>query len=156
MSYGHHAWAPWVKEESEALPLLKAAFDAGINTWDTADTYSNGESERIIGKAIKQYNIPRGRLVIMTKCYFYVSDSPGDRNMNPSDTPQQVNRAGLSRKHIFDAVDASVERLGTYIDVLQIHRYLKPQINEGKVYGGCRLITYYYGTDWTKILLERK
>lgn len=156
MSYGHHAWAPWVKDESEALPILKAAFDVGINTWDTANTYSNGESERIIGKAIKQYNIPREQLVIMTKCYFGVSDSPGERNMMPSNTPQWVNRTGLSRKHIFDAVDASVERLGTYIDVLQIHRYLKSQINEGKAYRNYELIAYYYGTDWTKILLGRK
>lgn len=124
MSYGHQAWAEWVKPEAEALPLLKAAFDVGINTWDTAGSYSNGESERIIGKAIKQYNIPREQLVILTKCYFSVSENPGDMIMGLGGTSQWVNRCGLSRKHILDAVDASVERLGTYIDVLQIHRYL--------------------------------
>jgi versiconal hemiacetal acetate reductase len=63
-----------VKNEEESLPLLKAAFDLGINTWDTADLYSWGVSERIIGKAIKQYNIPRKKLVILTKCFFGASD----------------------------------------------------------------------------------
>lgn len=59
-------------EEAEALPLLKAAFDLGINTWDTANLYSNGRSEEIIGKAIKTYNIPREKVVLMTKCYYHV------------------------------------------------------------------------------------
>lgn len=126
MTWGHQAWAKWIKPEAEALPLLKAAFDAGITTWDTSGSYSNGESERIIGKSIKQYNIPREQLVILTKCYFGVSENPGDWIMGLDGTSQWVNRFGLSRKHILAAVDASVERLGTYIDVLQIHRYLNP------------------------------
>lgn len=128
MSYGNPGWSAWVKNEEEALPLLKAAFDLGINTWDTANVYSNGESERILGKAIQHYSIPRERLVILTKCYFGVSDDPSEQVVGARDSAQWVNRNGLSRKHIFDAVDASVERLGTYIDVLQIHRYLKFQI----------------------------
>lgn len=96
----------------------------GINTWDTADIYSHGKSEEIIGKAIKEYKIPRNRLVILSKCYFGVSDDgtfPSVATSAVNDGPM-VNRQGLSRKHIFDAVEASVARLGTYIDVLQIHR----------------------------------
>ena len=87
--------------------------------------YSNGLSERIIGKAIQQYDIPRERLVILSKCYFGVGapheGQPGIAQMSTNEGPL-VNRIGLSRKHILDAVDQSVERLGTYIDVLQIHR----------------------------------
>ncbi|KAL7266102.1 CSG1/SUR1-like protein [Rhizina undulata] len=74
MSYGSPEWSAWVKNEEESLPLLKAAYDFGINTWDTADMYSNGLSEKIIGKAIKQYNIPRKRLVILSKCHFGVDE----------------------------------------------------------------------------------
>jgi aryl-alcohol dehydrogenase-like predicted oxidoreductase len=112
------------RQAPRSLPLLKHAYDQVINTWDTADGYSNGESERIIGKASKQYNIPRSKLVIMSKCYFPVAtdgSQPRIFAMNNNDGPM-VNQVGLSRKHIFDAVQASVERLGTYIDVLQIHR----------------------------------
>lgn len=65
---------PRVKEEEEALELIKMAWDAGINFIDTADVYSNGESERIIAKAIKKFNIPRDRLVIATKCFMPVFD----------------------------------------------------------------------------------
>ena len=123
MSYGSDKWAGWVLNEDKSLPLLKAAYDAGINTWDTANVYSNGQSEIIVGKAIKQYNIPREKLVILTKCYFFVKEEdPGVRSMDPPLDLEHVNQHGLSRKHIIDSVDASVRRLGTYIDVLQIHR----------------------------------
>ncbi|EJD51024.1 putative aldo-keto reductase [Auricularia subglabra TFB-10046 SS5] len=127
MSYGSPNWMDWVLDEEKSLPLLKAAYDAGINTWDTADIYSHGRSELIVGKAIKKYEIPRKKLVILTKCYGPVSDeSPVQPFVAPrSDDPNWVNQFGLSRKHIFDAVDASVARLGTYIDVLQIHRFDK-------------------------------
>lgn len=114
-----------VLDEETSLPLLKHAFDCGINTWDTADTYSNGVSERLIRKAIEKYSIPRSQLVLMTKCYFGVDDEPSNpRNdaLMTSKDGAMANRTGLSRKHIFDAVEASIERLGTYIDVLQIHR----------------------------------
>ena len=107
-----------------SLPLLKHAYDCGLNTWDTADVYSNGVSEQIVGKAIKKYNIPRSKVVILSKCFMR---STGDGTQPPISESQlndghQVNEVGLSRKHIFDAVEASVARLGTYIDVLQIHR----------------------------------
>ena len=61
----------------QSLPLLKYAYDHGLNTWDTANVYSNGVSEEIIGKAIKKYNIPRQKLIILTKCYGPVGEEPG-------------------------------------------------------------------------------
>ncbi|KAF5632935.1 alcohol dehydrogenase [Fusarium sp. NRRL 25303] len=124
MSFGDKNWQPWLLDKDEALPVLKFAFDKGINTWDVADTYSNGESERILGAAIKHYNIPRSKLVIMSKCFQFVDEEKGpiDPVTLTSNNGPRVNRVGLSRKHILDAVDQSVERLGTYIDVLQIHR----------------------------------
>ncbi|KAL2831856.1 Aldo/keto reductase [Aspergillus pseudoustus] len=123
MSYGSSKWQEWVLDEDEALSLIEHAYKLGINTWDTADVYSHGFSEEIIGKALKKFSIPRSRVVILSKCFFGV-----DRERMPTVTAaavndgDMVNQAGLSRKHIFDAVDASVNRLGTYIDVLQIHR----------------------------------
>lgn len=125
MSYGKKAWQEWVLEEDEALPLLEHAYRAGINTWDTADLYSNGVSEEIIGRALAAYGIPRERVVLMTKCRFATS-APGEPQLSvfasTVNDGRMVNRAGLSRKHILDAVQASVRRLGTYIDVLQIQR----------------------------------
>ena len=90
----------------------------------TADAYSHGVTEKIIAKAIKQYNIPRNKLVILSKCYFGVADDGTQPRLTGMSTNDggMVNQVGLSRKHIFDAVQSSVERLGTYIDVLQIHR----------------------------------
>jgi aryl-alcohol dehydrogenase-like predicted oxidoreductase len=89
-----------------------------------ADFYSHGESERIIGKALRTFNIPRQNVTILTKCYFGVSHDGSQLPLTDCTVNDgaMVNRVGLSRKHILDAVDASVERLGTYIDVLQIHR----------------------------------
>lgn len=110
--------------EEESLPLLKHAYDVGLNTWDTADVYSNGRSEEIVGKALKKYNIPRNKVVILSKCYFGVQTDGSQPPISAAHTNDgdMVNQVGLSRKHILDAVDKSVERLGTYIDVLQIHR----------------------------------
>lgn len=73
---------------------------------------------------MKQYNIPRNKVVILSKCYFGVSDDGSQPPIAAVSTNDgaMVNQVGLSRKHILDAVDRSVERLGTYIDVLQIHR----------------------------------
>ncbi|KAF8891344.1 NADP-dependent oxidoreductase domain-containing protein [Infundibulicybe gibba] len=125
MSYGTPAWQKWMLEEEESLEHIKAAYDLGINTYDTADFYSGGLSEVILGKAIKKYQLPRDEIVVMTKVYFA-------RNRDPSEilapkTPQTysyVNQRGLSRKHIFDAVKQSLERLQLdYIDVLQCHRF---------------------------------
>ncbi|CAI6323992.1 unnamed protein product [Periconia digitata] len=124
MSYGTSEWQPWVLNEEESLPLLEHAYKCGINTWDTADMYSHGHSERLVGKAIQKYSIPRSKLVILTKCYFGIDETNLKRGIFrvSSNDGEYVNQVGLSRKHIFDAVEASVARLGTYIDVLQIHR----------------------------------
>lgn len=82
----------------QALPLLKAAYDKGLNTWDTANVYSNGESEVIIGKAIKTYDIPRRKLVIMSKCYAYVSEDPDIRTVRRTEelprSKDYVNQGG--------------------------------------------------------------
>ncbi|KAK8213743.1 NADP-dependent oxidoreductase domain-containing protein [Phyllosticta capitalensis] len=124
MSYGTSEWQPWVLDEEQALPLLEHAYKSGINTWDTADIYSHGKSEEIVGKALKQYDIPRSKVVILSKCYFGVAEDGSQPTIVESGTNDgsRVNEVGLSRKHILDAVDKSVARLGTYIDVLQIHR----------------------------------
>ncbi|CAN9362869.1 unnamed protein product [Alternaria alternata] len=128
MSYGDPTQGyPWALPSSQALPLLYHAYRRGINTWDTADVYSQGTSELLIARAIKDYAIPRSRLVLLTKLYFgvdpeVVKSGETDFAMAMRNNGPMVNRVGLSRKHIFDAVEASVERLGTYIDVLQIHR----------------------------------
>jgi len=128
MSFGHPDWASWVIDEEKALPLLKAAWDAGLNTWDTANVYSNGASEEIIGKAIKKFNIPRHKLVILTKCFGAVGEEPNVRHIFfPKEirgSKDYVNQNGLSRQAIFNAVEASLKRLDTtYIDLLQIHRF---------------------------------
>ncbi|RDW58882.1 hypothetical protein BP6252_13358 [Coleophoma cylindrospora] len=125
MSYGSSQWegSPWVLDEAEALPLLKKAYDVGINTWDTANTYSNGVSETIIGKALQEYSIPREKLVILTKLYYPVLEGSEARPNPAVNDGELTNQMGLSRKHIFDAVDGSLRRLKTtYIDVLQLHR----------------------------------
>ncbi|KAI8075405.1 NADP-dependent oxidoreductase domain-containing protein [Gilbertella persicaria] len=124
MSYGTSKWQSWVKDEEESLGLIGKAYDAGINFFDTADVYSNGESERILGKAIKKFNMPRSRIVVATKVFFPLTESNSlAAGANNDQNPDLVNRHGLSRKHIFDAVDASLERLGLdYIDLYQIHR----------------------------------
>ncbi|KAG7447787.1 Aldo/keto reductase [Guyanagaster necrorhizus] len=126
MSYGSTQWQPWVLTKEQGIEHIKAAYDAGINTFDTADTYSNGLSEIILGEAIKTHNIPRENIVVLTKVYGVVGDSPdvslfGDPR---ADSEGYVNRHGLSRKHIFDAVKGSLKRLQVdYIDVLQCHRF---------------------------------
>jgi versiconal hemiacetal acetate reductase len=123
-SFGSTRWQEWLQEEDEALPLLEYAFQKGINTWDTADAYSNGRSEEIVGKALEKYSIPREKVVIMTKIFYAldpVGQTPIAQNMDKT-KEHLVNRVGLSRKHVLGAVAESVQRLGTYIDVLQIHR----------------------------------
>lgn len=141
---------------------MKHAYDLGLNTWDTADTYSNGKSEEIIGKALKQYSIPRNKVVILSKCYFGVAEDGSQPLISALSTNdgEMVNRVGLSRKHILDAVDKSVARLGTYIDVLQIHRLdrdtpreeimraLNDVVESGKV--------RYIGASSVSLMMHRK
>jgi aryl-alcohol dehydrogenase (NADP+) len=109
MTYGSSKWRPWVLDEDAALPFFKAAIEAGINFFDTADVYSAGESERVTGKALKEY-ARRHEVVIATKVHGAMGSDPNNR--------------GLSRKHILDAIDRSLSRLGVdYVDLYQIHRF---------------------------------
>ncbi|KAI0713891.1 aryl-alcohol dehydrogenase [Earliella scabrosa] len=127
MQYGNSSWQKWVLEEEEAIKHIKYAYERGIQTFDTADAYSNGVSETILGKAIKQLNLPREELVIMTKLGL---PAPSDPTLNLGalgKEPEEVgiiNQIGLNRKHIFDSVKASLKRLQLdYIDLLQCHRF---------------------------------
>jgi len=111
MSYGSTKVNNWVLEEEEARPFVKRALELGINFFDTADVYSRGASEEITGRALNDMAI-REEIVLATKVNFPMGDGP--------------NRQGLSRKHIFDACDASLKRLNMdYIDLYQIHRFDK-------------------------------
>ncbi|HVF70755.1 MAG TPA: aldo/keto reductase [Chthoniobacterales bacterium] len=110
MTYGSSKWRPWVLDEAASRPLIHQAVEAGINFFDTADMYSLGQSEEVLGRALKDFGCPRQDLVIATKVFYPMSDDPGDR--------------GLSRRHIMQAIDASLRRLGTdYVDLYQIHRF---------------------------------
>ncbi|KAK0615711.1 aldo-keto reductase [Bombardia bombarda] len=127
MTLGAPKAASFVLDEDTSLDVLKAAYDMGINTWDTANSYSNGLSEQVIGKALNKFNIPRQKVVIMTKICFHVGEEPDVIGVVWADELNQskdyVNQGGLSRTAILSAVDASLARLNTtYIDVLQIHR----------------------------------
>lgn len=109
MSYGAKEWRPWILSEEEGRPFIKHALELGINFFDTADMYSNGKSEEILGRALKEF-ARRDQVVIATKVFFRMGDGPNDQ--------------GLSRQHIMDAIDGSLTRLGTeYIDLYQIHRW---------------------------------
>ncbi|BAY08265.1 aldo/keto reductase [Calothrix sp. NIES-2098] len=109
MTYGSRKLREWVLEEEESRPFIKLALDLGINFFDTADVYSLGASEEIVGRALKDF-AQRDQVVIATKVHGKVGDGPNDK--------------GLSRKHIFDSIDASLRRLQTdYVDLYQIHRW---------------------------------
>ncbi|THU78570.1 Aldo keto reductase [Dendrothele bispora CBS 962.96] len=125
MSYGDSNWQTWVLPEEEGIKQIKAAYDAGVNAFDTANVYSNGQSEIILGKAIKQHNLDRDKIVVMTKLFFTVEKSEIGKIVPGKDVDDlgYVNQHGLSRKHIFDSVKHSLKRLQLdYIDLLQCHR----------------------------------
>ena len=124
MTYGSTKWGTWVKDEEESIKAIKHAYELGINCFDTANTYSNGQSEIVLGKALKEIGAPRGRVVIATKVYFPVHDDLSKFVIQGlEEIPELVNGFGLSRKHIFDACEASLKRLDVdYIDLYQIHR----------------------------------
>jgi len=110
MTYGSKKWRDWVLDEEEARPFIRRALELGFNFFDTADMYSVGASEEVLGRALRDFGPGRDRLVIATKLYNPMSDDPNDR--------------GLSRKHVFNSIDASLRRLGTdYVDLYQIHRF---------------------------------
>jgi len=109
MSYGDPAWRPWVLAEEPSRPFVKRALEHGITFFDTADIYSLGRSEEVLGRALRDFG-KREQVVIATKVFNPMSDDPNDR--------------GLSRKHIMASIDASLRRLGTdYVDLYQIHRW---------------------------------
>ena len=110
MTYGSKKWREWVLEEEESRPFIKRALEGGINFFDTADAYSTGVSEEILGRALKDFGPSRDRLVIATKVFNPMGDDP--------------NQRGLSRKHIRHGIDESLRRLKTdYVDLYQIHRF---------------------------------
>jgi 1-deoxyxylulose-5-phosphate synthase len=110
MTYGTPKWRDWVLDEEASRPFIKQALEAGINFFDTADAYSLGVSEEVVGRALKDFGGARETYVIATKVFNPMGKTP--------------NEAGLSRKHIMHAIDESLKRLGTdYIDLYQIHRF---------------------------------
>jgi 1-deoxyxylulose-5-phosphate synthase len=110
MTYGSRKWREWVLEEDESRPFIRKALELGINFFDTADMYSLGVSEEIVGRALKDFGQGRDRVVIATKVFNAMGDGP--------------NQRGLSRKHIRHALEDSLRRLGTdYVDLYQIHRF---------------------------------
>jgi 1-deoxyxylulose-5-phosphate synthase len=109
MTYGSKKWREWVLEEEDSRPFFQKAWEAGINFYDTADMYSLGMSEEILGNTLRDMSIPRDRVVIATKVFNPMGDDP--------------NQKGLGRKHIRHAIDDSLRRLKTdYVDLYQIHR----------------------------------
>jgi len=140
--FGLGGWTTFghgVTDEGDVRRILTAAFDAGVNFFDIADVYANGQAEIMMGKVLRDF--PRNELVVSTKVYFPMSD--------------HVNDGGLSRKHIMESVDASLKRIGTdYLDVYFCHRFddetpmeetaraMDDLIHRGKV--------LYWGTsEWT-------
>ena len=108
MTYGTPEWRPWVLDEAASRPFIARALEHGINFFDTADMYSRGVSEQVLGRALKDHT--RDQLVIATKAFYSLTDGP--------------NTGGLSRKHLLRAIDDSLRRLGTdYVDLYQIHRF---------------------------------
>lgn len=143
-----------------------------MNTWDTANIYSNGVSEEIIGKALRKFNIPRHKVVILSKAYAYVGETPAIKT-NESDYPltkDYVNQGGLSRNALFNAVDASLKRLGTdYLDLFQIHRFdnqvpieetmaaLHDLVKSGKVrYIGASSMFAFQVFEFCRMLVENR
>jgi len=110
MSYGdpQGRW-PWSLKEEESRPFIQRALELGINFFDTADVYSDGMSEEILGRALRDFST-RDQVVVATKVHGVMGPGPND--------------GGLSRKHILSSIDASLKRLGMdYVDLYQIHRW---------------------------------
>jgi aryl-alcohol dehydrogenase-like predicted oxidoreductase len=110
MTYGSSKWRPWVLDEEASRPFFRQAWEAGINFFDTADMYSLGASEVVLGNALRELAMPREQVVVATKVFNAMGSSP--------------NEKGLSRKHIRHSIDASLKRLQLdYVDLYQIHRF---------------------------------
>ncbi len=110
MTYGSPKWRDWILDEEASRPFIKRALEAGINFFDTADIYSNGASEEVLGRALKDFGGKRDQYVVATKVRGPMGPTP--------------NEVGLSRKHIMAGIDASLKRLGMdHVDLYQIHRF---------------------------------
>jgi aryl-alcohol dehydrogenase-like predicted oxidoreductase len=110
MTYGSPKWRPWVLDEKQALPFVQRALEAGINFFDTADVYSVGASEEVLGNTLRTCKAKRENVIVASKVCNPISDDVNDR--------------GLSRKHILDSIDRSLRRLKMdYVDLYQIHRW---------------------------------
>jgi aryl-alcohol dehydrogenase (NADP+) len=109
MTYGTSKWRPWILDEDASRPFIQRAIERGINFFDTADMYSDGASEEVLGRALRDF-AKRHEVIIGTKVFFPTGPGPDNR--------------GLGRKHIAAAIDASLRRLGVdYVDLYQIHRF---------------------------------
>ena len=109
MTYGSPQWRPWVLDEEASRPFIRRALELGINFFDTADMYSDGLSEEVLGRALHDF-ARREEVVLATKVYFPMGPAQNER--------------GLSRLHILRSIDQSLRRLGTdYVDLYQIHRW---------------------------------
>jgi 1-deoxyxylulose-5-phosphate synthase len=110
MTYGDPTWRDWMLSEEDSHPFFQRAWEAGINFFDTADIYSRGVSEEILGRNLRQFAIPRDEAVIATKVFSPMGEKPTQR--------------GLNRKHIMEGINASLRRLQLdYVDLYQIHRF---------------------------------
>ncbi len=118
MSYGSPSWRPWVLDEAAAQPFFQRAIELGINFFDTADMYSLGLSEEVTGRALRKYG-RLDELVVATKVYFPMRGEAG-----PDMRGGAPNMSGLGRKHLVQACEASLVRLGLdTIDLYQLHRF---------------------------------
>jgi len=110
MSYGAKSWREWILSEDEGRPIVHRAAELGVNFYDTADVYSNGASEEVTGRLLKETFQSRDEYVVATKVFNPMGDKP--------------NQRGLSRKHILEGIDASLQRLKLdYVDLYIIHRW---------------------------------
>ena len=109
LSFANDADRAWVLDEDAARPIVRRAVEAGINFFDTSNSYSNGESEITTGRLLREFTA-RDEVVVATKVFMPVSNGP--------------NGGGLSRKHVMAAIDDSLRRLNMdYVDLYQVHRY---------------------------------
>jgi len=144
MTFGENFYGIAVVDQAGANEMVSRALDAGINFFDTADVYSYGQSETVLGQAIKNTQIQRDKIIVATKVRSSMSEAA-------TTGAGDVNNTGLSRQHIFSSVEASLRRLQTdYIDLYQVHgwdvltpieetlRALDDLVRQGKVrYLGC-------------------
>lgn len=111
LQFGTPRWRDWILNEEQSRPFIKRALELGINFFDTADMYSQGVSEEVVGRALRDFADHRQDYVLATKGYFSTADGG-------------PNRRGLSRKHLTCALEESLTRLGTdYVDIYYIHRW---------------------------------